>query len=85
MLKKCKVVMLPTATEPYKMPYNKHIPESNLILGLQESLNYSKTLGFKKSPDESKFHSLHSIGNYSKQMYQHLYITSDDEIKELPK
>ena len=80
--KRAKVVMLPTAKEPYEMPYDKTIPKSNLILGLQESLNYSKTLGFAKSPDEDRFPSLHSIGNYSKQMYQHLYITSNDEIKE---
>ena len=80
--KRCKLVMLPTAREPYEMPYAKTIPKSNLILGLQESLNYSKTLGFAKSPDEDRFPSLHSIGNYSKQMYQHLYITSDDKIKD---
>lgn len=79
---RCDVVMLPTAQPPYKMPYDKHIPESNLILGLEESLNYSRTLGFKKSPDEDLFPSLHSIGNYSKQMYQHLYILSSEEIKE---
>lgn len=82
MKKKCSVIILQTAYPPYKMPYSKHIPESNLILGLEDSLNYSKKLSFKKSPDEDMFPSQHTIGNYSKQMYVNLYILSDDEIKE---
>lgn len=71
--KKCKVIMLPTTTEPYTMPYSDNIPTSNIIKGLTDGVNYSRGIWYKEN---------YSINNYSKQMYQHLYIISDDEIKE---
>ena len=74
MNKTCNVIMLPTATEPYKMPYSEYIPKSELVLGLVDSFRYSKELKHISQAG--------NINNYSKEMYQHLYITSDEEIKE---
>ena len=64
---KVKVIILPTAVEPYKMPYYKHIPKSDIVLGLVDSLKYSKGLGFTKDRG--------TIDNFSKEMYQHIYLT----------
>lgn len=71
-----QIIILPTAYPPYKMPYDKYIPKSDLVLGLVDSLKYSKGLGWTKDRG--------TIGNYSKEMYQHLYILSDEEIPYNP-
>lgn len=70
---KAKPILLPTAREPFKMPYHKTIPKSNLVLGLVDSYRYSKGLGLTKDRG--------TIGNFSKEMYQNIYLI--DETAEI--
>jgi hypothetical protein len=74
--KLAQVIMLPTATEPYKMPYNEHIPEGAIIKTLMWGVRTKGVVG------ELIVNEGQSISNYSKEMYQHLYFTTDEEIEE---
>jgi hypothetical protein len=76
---KIEVVMLPTAVEPYKMPYSKYIPKGCIIKTLMWGVRTRGTVG------ELKINKGYSISNYSKEMYQHIYITVSQDVEPIRK